>query len=129
VPFLAAYTRIDIGSGARRAIPGIGYKIDRELRDMGVATVADVVATPRPTLLQRFGERSGHFLYLACRAKVTAALAWVDDTHICSECRLYYTQASPAALANMLPWSFVSLRWYCFCVNQPLTSMTLFLCD
>lgn len=60
-------------STARRAIPGIGYKMDRELRDVGVATVADVVATPRPTLLQRFGERSGQFLYLACRAKVTNA--------------------------------------------------------
>ena len=54
----------------RRAIPGIGFKMNRDLRDMGVAAVADVAALPRPALLQKFGDRSGHFLYLACRGKV-----------------------------------------------------------
>jgi nucleotidyltransferase/DNA polymerase involved in DNA repair len=44
--------------------------MNRDLRDMGVAVVSDVAALPRPALLQKFGERSGHFLYFACRGKV-----------------------------------------------------------
>lgn len=52
-----------------------GYRIERDLSELGVATAADLRALPRQQLVQRFGERVGGFLFLACRGKAREAPA------------------------------------------------------
>lgn len=52
-----------------RALPGVGYKMERDLEGMGIATAADLRAVPRERLVHRLGERVGAFLYAACRGK------------------------------------------------------------
>ena len=52
---------------------GVGYKMGNELDHMGVKTASDLRQVPRDTLTQKFGERIGTFLQLACRGQVSAS--------------------------------------------------------
>lgn len=54
-----------------RAIPGIGFKLDKELSKMGVEKVSDIRSIPREDLLRSFGPRIGSFLFKACRGTVS----------------------------------------------------------
>ena len=42
-----------------------------ELKELGLLTVEDMLTWSKPSLVQRFGERQGAFLYLACRGIVS----------------------------------------------------------
>lgn len=55
-----------------RAIQGIGYKMDVELRQLGMETADDLRRWSKADLVRRFGERTGTFLYLGARGKVCA---------------------------------------------------------
>ncbi|KAL0021711.1 hypothetical protein WJX79_005570 [Trebouxia sp. C0005] len=52
-----------------RALPGVGYKMGNELTHMDIKTAADLRRISQEKLTQKFGERIGTFLYLACRGQ------------------------------------------------------------
>ena len=53
---------------------GVGYKMGNELDRMGIKTAADLRQVSPETLVQKFGERIGTFLQLACRGQVSVLL-------------------------------------------------------
>ena len=52
-----------------RAIPGVGYKLEKELARMGVQTANDLRGVPRAALLRELGERTGQYVFGACRGE------------------------------------------------------------
>ena len=54
------------------AAAGVGYKIGNELTHMDIKTAADLRRISQEKLMQKFGERIGAFLYLACRGQVSS---------------------------------------------------------
>ena len=62
---------------APRLLPGIGAKTAERLEALGIATIAQLAATPPETLAERFGGRMGP--YLRARAR------FEDDSPITSE--------------------------------------------
>lgn len=42
-----------------------------DLKELGLATVEDLLSWSKQSLVQRFGERLGNFLHLACRGIVS----------------------------------------------------------
>lgn len=56
-----------------RAIPGIGYKMNADLRELGLERAEDLRQLPKADLVTHFGERTASFLYLAARGKVLCA--------------------------------------------------------
>ncbi len=51
---------------------GVGYKMGNELTHMDIKTAADLRRISQEKLMQKFGERIGAFLYLACRGQVSS---------------------------------------------------------
>ena len=62
---------------APRLLPGIGAKTAERLEQLGIATIAQLAATPEETLAERFGGRLGP--YLCARAR------FEDESPITSE--------------------------------------------
>lgn len=56
----------------------MGFKIGNELTRMEVKTAADLRRVSQEKLMQKFGERIGTFLYLACRGQVSLDTIPVD---------------------------------------------------
>ena len=46
-----------------------------ELKELGLGTVEDLLSWSKPALVQRFGERLGVFLHLACRGIVSLLIS------------------------------------------------------
>ncbi len=66
-------TRMCIRPGLAPECAGVGYKMGNELTQMEVKTAADLQRISQEKLVQKFGERIGTFLYLACRGQVSLA--------------------------------------------------------
>ena len=59
---------------------GVGYKMGNELTHMDIKTAADLRRISQEKLTQKFGERIGAFLYLACRGQVSFPVTMLDFT-------------------------------------------------
>ena len=54
---------------------GVGYKLENELAEHGIHTVADLATAGKARLVQLQGERVGTFLHLASMGQVQASAA------------------------------------------------------
>ena len=64
---------------------GVGYKMGNELNHMDIKTAADLRRISQEKLTQKFGERIGAFLYLACRGQVSSPVTMLDFTCLLNE--------------------------------------------
>ena len=59
---------------------GVGYKLENELAEHGIHTVADLATAGKVRLVQLQGERVGTFLHLASMGQVQASAALPQAT-------------------------------------------------
>ncbi|MGC4933992.1 DNA polymerase IV [Gordonia sp. DT30] len=56
-----------MGDAPTRDLWSVGPRTADKLAEMGIATVNDLIATPRDDLIARFGPHQGNWLYVLCR--------------------------------------------------------------
>ena len=103
-------------------VTGVGYKMGNELDRMGIKTAADLRQVSQETLVQKFGERTGTFLQLACRGQVSMFLllpAALICRHKHSQCDISGMHSADRHLyRGMSPCKCFVFVFFCFVFDQ-----------
>ncbi|WP_238423552.1 DNA polymerase IV [Gordonia sp. 'Campus'] len=84
-----------MGARPTRDLWSVGPKTSSKLADAGIATVTDLIATPRDDLIATFGPHQGNWLYVLCRGggdSTITAEPWLARSH--SKSRTFATDLS-----------------------------------
>ena len=114
---------------------GVGYKMGNELTHMDIKTAADLRRISQEKLMQKFGERIGAFLYLACRGQVSSSVTMLNFT--CLSNNSYNIMYDDNDIHN-ITYIISSIILYlltaiqpahtCLCPQQPICCLCLYLC-
>ena len=81
------------------SLTGVGYKMEQELTQMNVKTAAELRLISKESLVATFGDRTGTFLYLACRGVVSG-----DPEGLRTPCCKHLWAGCCCVLALQLPF-------------------------
>ncbi|MFW0795417.1 DNA polymerase IV [Gordonia sp. CPCC 205515] len=73
-----------MGDRPCRDLWSVGPKTAGKLEELGIATVNELIATPRDTLITRFGPHQGNWLYVLCRGGGDSSITeepWLAKSH------------------------------------------------